>query len=81
MKNNDLIKPYNLFKLFFIRKITANRVFYLLNCKKLHLIPQKTLNILKIVFYYLFISDDGANTVVLYPCNRAGNYFDNRQVV
>ena len=78
MRNYDLIKCYNLFKLYSIPKITPNRVFYLLNCKKLHLIPQKTLNIIKIVFYYLIISDDGADTAVLYPCNRIKNYFNKK---
>ena len=70
MSNNDLIKYYNLFKLFFMPKITTNRVFCALNSKKLHLIPQKTSDTLKKVFYYLIMSVDGAGTVVLYPCNR-----------
>lgn len=70
MRNNDLIKHYNLFKLFFIPKITTNRVFCVLNGKKLHLMHQKTSNTLKIVFYYLIMLVDGAGSVVLYPCNR-----------
>jgi len=70
MRNNDLIKHYNLFKLFFMPKITTNIVFCVLNGKKLHLMPQKTSNTIKIVFYYLIMLADGAGTVVLYPCNR-----------
>ena len=50
--------------------ITTNRVFCALNSKKLRIIPQKTSNTLKKVFYYLIMSVDGAGTVVLYPCNR-----------
>lgn len=79
MRNNDLIKPYNLFKLYFIPKITPNRLFYPLNCKKLHLILPKTLNIPKIVFYYLIISNDGVDTAVLYPCNRVGDYLNKQK--